>query len=291
MSHASHRAVTAVALLLTGSLSLATGVAAAHSGGLDANGGHFCREAGYESGACSPLDSYHCHQSGCVDYDGATGNGGGSDGGGDTTDSDRDVYKAPRSGVTGRTMRARRMLFTIDTSRERRGGSYSRSRFPHWADLNGDGCDTRAAVLISESRVRARRTADCKVTSGRWFSVYDGKKWSRPSDVDIDHLVALREAWVSGAHAWSRRDRKAFANDLRFRPSLRAVTDNVNASKSDRDPAEWLPGRARCKYAANWVQVKYRWRLKASRAERQVLAGILDGDCGARRVAIPIRGR
>lgn len=286
-------------LLALATLGVATG-AAAHSGGLDSNGGHYCRDAGYEAGTCSPLGSYHCHDVGCVDHDGATGNGGGDgdgDSGGDRdsgagpSEPTWDVYQPAPSGVTGETMRARRMFGLLTQARERGGYWYDRDEFPHWSDLNGDGCDTRAAVLISESLTSLQRTADCTVTSGAWFSVYDGQQWTNPSDVDVDHLVALREAWVSGAHSWSRTDRRAFANDLRFRPSLRAVTDNVNASKSDRDPAEWLPARARCEYAANWVQVKYRWRLKANLAERQVLAGILDGDCGARRIAIPIRGR
>lgn len=289
MAHTRRRACR-VAFLVICALTFSTGVAGAHSGGLDSNGGHYCREAGYESGACSPLNSYHCHDSGCVDYDGATGNGGG---GGETSDQEpeRDVYRAAPSGVTGRKMTARRMLSRVDNGRERRGGSYSRARFPHWADVNGDGCDTRAAVLIEESRIHASWTAGCSVTSGRWVSMYDGTRWSAASDVDVDHVVALKEAWVSGAYSWSRKARRGFANDLRFRPALRAVTDNVNASKGDRDPAEWLPAKARCTYAINWVQVKYRWRLKTSGAERRVLASILSGDCGSRRVAIPYRAR
>lgn len=255
------------------------GSAAAHSGGLDSDGGHYCGEAGYEAGTCSPLGSYHCHQSPCGD-------------GESEPDHDHvDVYEPARSASSGTTMRARRMLIKIASKRERRGGSYDRSRFGGWTDANADGCDTRQAVLISESRVRASRKADCTVTGGRWFSVYDGRSWTNPSDVDIDHVVALREAWVSGAYGWSRSTRRRFANDLRFQPSLRAVTDNVNQSKGDRDPAEWLPTRAQCRYAINWVQVKFRWRLTANQSERSALGSILSGDCGHRRVDVPLRGR
>ena len=64
-----------------------------------------------------------------------------------------------------------------------------------------------------------------------------------PSDVDIDHVVALKEAWDSGARSWSSVNRKRYANDLGYSGTLVAVTDNVNASKGDRDVAQWLPSR------------------------------------------------
>jgi hypothetical protein len=76
------------------------------------------------------------------------------------------------------------------------------------------------------------------VVSGSWRSLYDGATWSDPADVDIDHVVALAEAWTSGAASWTPGQREAFANDLNFGESLRAVTDNVNSSKGARDPAE-----------------------------------------------------
>lgn len=274
------RFARAVVALFTATLALGSGVAGAHSGGTDSSGGHYCREAGYESGSCGPLNSYHSHS-------------GGSTSGGSTAAPPPAVavYKAAPSANSGRRMRARAMFNNLGIRREVKAGSYARAKFPHWTDGNGDGCDTREAVLISESRVRATRTAPCTVTAGRWVSAYDGAWWSDPSDVDIDHLVALKEAWVSGAHGWSKGNRRAFANDLRFRPALQAVTDNVNQSKSDRDPAEWLPSRARCKYAVNWVQVKHRWRLKLDRAEHAALQRLLSGDCGSRLIDVPKRAR
>ena len=65
---------------------------------------------------------------------------------------------------------------------------------------------------------------------GKWYSYYDGATWTNPQDVDIDHLVALKEAWDSGARSWSARDRLAFANDIAFWPSLVAITDNINST-------------------------------------------------------------
>jgi Protein of unknown function (DUF1524) len=84
-------------------------------------------------------------------------------------------------------------------------------------------------------------TQRCAVSRGRWVSSYDGATWIIPSDVDIDHVVALKEAWESGARTWSATNRQRFANDLGHGWTLEAVTDNVNASKGDRDPAAWLP--------------------------------------------------
>lgn len=280
-----------VALGLTVAMAVPAGTAGAHSGGLDANGGHYCREAGYESGSCSPLNSYHCHESGCTDYDGETGSGGSDSGGGGGDGSGDDVYEPAKSANSGNTMPARRMFRGLVQARERRAQSYDRDEFPHWGDANGDGCDTRQAVLISESRIRALRTGDCTVTAGSWVSMYDGGTWTDPSDVDIDHVVALAEAWRSGAYGWTRQTRRRFANDLAFRPSLRAVTDNVNQSKGARDPSEWLPARARCAYAISWVQVKYRWRLRVNGPERRTLSGLLDGACGDRMVVVPWRAR
>jgi len=99
-------------------------------------------------------------------------------------------------------------------------------------------------VLIAESRVTPTYTSShCTVAKGKWYSYYDGATWTNPADVDIDHLVALAEAWGSGARLWSVTNRTRYANDLGFAASLVAVTDNVNMSKSAKDPAEWLPPR------------------------------------------------
>ncbi len=73
-----------------------------------------------------------------------------------------------------------------------------------------------------------------------WYSPYDGAAWTAASDVDIDHMVPLAEAWASGAWAWTTSQRQTYANDLGG-PELWAVTDNVSQSKGDKDPAEWQP--------------------------------------------------
>lgn len=168
--------------------------------------------------------------------------------------------------------------------RERREG-YDRELFKHWVDADGDGCDTRDEVLLAEA-VREPTVGDgCALSGGRWRSWYDGARWSDTADLDVDHVVALAEAWDSGARRWAATVRERFANDLGDPRSLVAVTDEVNASKSDRDVREWVPDRRVCRYARTWVVVKLRWRLTADRPEVRALRA-LAADCGDRRVRL-----
>ncbi|MGL5864381.1 MAG: HNH endonuclease family protein [Dermatophilaceae bacterium] len=162
-----------------------------------------------------------------------------------------------------------------DASEQNTG--YDRDLFPHWSDADGDCRDTRHEVLIGEAEpdtsLSYTSAAECRVDTGRWFSYYDRVSWTEASDLDVDHLVPLAEAWGSGASDWSAERREAYANDLGDRRTLVGVTDTVNQSKSDQDPAEWLPAADRCRYLAEWVAVKIRWGLSADDAERAALQG------------------
>ena len=164
-------------------------------------------------------------------------------------------------------------------------GGYDRKLFKHWIDADHDGKNTRAEVLIAESLVSVHFSSTGKtVTTGKWLSLYDGETWTRASDVDIDHVVALGEAWRSGAWKWSAARRQAYANDLGVAWTLRAVTDNVNQEKSDDDPTNWLPPleSATCTYLTDWVAVKIRWKLTIDAEERQSIRdGWLDARCFA----------
>jgi uncharacterized protein DUF1524 len=147
---------------------------------------------------------------------------------------------------------------------------YSRDLFPHWIDADHNSCDTREEVLITESTSPAQvDPSGCKVIAGDWTSLYDGVTTEDPSTFDIDHVVALAEAWDSGASGWTTDRRRAFANDLDHPQSLRAVTASSNRSKSDLDPAQWKPTRdgAWCEYARDWVTTKKTWDLSADHDE------------------------
>ena len=157
---------------------------------------------------------------------------------------------------------------------------YSRDLFPTWLDLDGNGCDAREDTLIAESVVTAQvnHSDGCDVVSGHWFSIYDGVEITEPSELDVDHLVPLAEAWRSGAHGWDGARRAAFANDLTFADHLIAVTASTNRSKSDSPPNEWRPPRREtwCRYASAWVDVKATWSLSATTPERDALGQMLD---------------
>lgn len=162
-------------------------------------------------------------------------------------------------------------------------GGYKRSYFKLWIDANHNEKNTRAEVLIAESLIPVHFTATGKtVSTGKWLSLYDGETWTRASDVDIDHVVALGEVWRSGGWNWSAARREAYANDLGASWTLRAVTDTVNQAKSDYDPANWLPPltSANCVYLTDWVAVKIRWQLSVDAKERKAISsGWLDADC------------
>ena len=156
---------------------------------------------------------------------------------------------------------------------------YERELFRHWIDADGDGCDARREVLIAEAIEAPTVGSRCSLTGGRWFSAYDGVVTDDPSTFDIDHMVALKEAWDSGAHAWSSDRRRAFANDLEIPESLIAVTASSNRSKSDRDPADWLPPLSsyHCKYIRDWMVVKIRWELSVDPREFSAIRSVAAG--------------
>ncbi|MEZ7006114.1 HNH endonuclease family protein [Streptomyces sp. AD55] len=170
---------------------------------------------------------------------------------------------------------ARGYLASLKVAPENRTG-YKRDLFPHWITQSGT-CNTRETVLKRDG-TNVVTNAACAATSGSWYSPFDGATWTAASDVDIDHLVPLAEAWDSGASSWTTAQRQAFANDL-TRPQLLAVTDTVNQSKGDKDPAEWMPPRAayHCTYVRAWVQVKYYYGLSVDTAEKTALTNRLAG--------------
>lgn len=150
---------------------------------------------------------------------------------------------------------------------------YSRDKFPHWSN-QGDGCNTRQVVL---KRDADNYSGSCPVTSGKWYSYYDGITVESPSEIDIDHIIPLAEAWRSGASSWTTEKRESFANDLDG-PQLIAVTSSVNRSKGDQDPSTWKPPRsgAHCAYAKWWIHTKYRWGLHLQSSEKSALQSMLN---------------
>ncbi|UQA95763.1 HNH endonuclease family protein [Streptomyces halobius] len=171
---------------------------------------------------------------------------------------------------------ARTYLAEIKKQAEGPQDGYSRDKFPHWIDQGGS-CNTREVVLKRDG-TDVEQDGSCAATSGTWVSAYDGATWTQASDLDIDHVIPLSEAWKSGAADWTTERRQQLANDLAH-SQLIAVTDNVNQEKGDQDPAEWLPPQAsyHCEYARMWVWVKHAYGMTADSAEKAALTKILDG--------------
>ncbi|WP_304451003.1 HNH endonuclease family protein [Nocardiopsis sp. YSL2] len=154
---------------------------------------------------------------------------------------------------------------------------YDRAMFPHWSTV-GDGCNTRETVLARDGR-DVEADDECRAVSGSWDSVYDGESFTDAGDLDIDHMVPLKEGWRSGAHAWTTEEREQFANDLERSPQLWAASASSNRSKGDADPSDWMPPSEdfHCEYVAAWIEVKHEWDLTVDPDEEAALREVLSG--------------
>jgi len=171
---------------------------------------------------------------------------------------------------------ARSWLSSLRVAPTGSSSGYSRDKFPHWTTVSGS-CNTRETVLKRDG-TNVVVDSSCAATSGTWYSPFDGATWRAASDVDIDHMVPLANAWRSGAATWTTAKRQAFANDLNH-PQLIAVTDDVNSSKGDKSPDQWKPPLTSywCTYSKMWVASKYEWGLSITSAEKSALTSMLNG--------------
>ena len=150
---------------------------------------------------------------------------------------------------------------------------YSREEFGHGWSTQSDHCDSRVDVLKAEDEVTP--PSGCAISSGRWVSLYDGITVTSAHDLDIDHLVPLANAWVSGARSWTDTQRATFANDVAT--ELIAVSAHSNRSKGDQPPPGYEPpNRAEdCQYAVRWIAVKIKYHLSIQRTEHDALDQML----------------
>lgn len=181
------------------------------------------------------------------------------------------------------TFTIERQTFTFEIAPEHEQG-YDRDDWPHWNKHVGGQCFTvRDKVLAEESLIPVvtvpGASGRCRVTLGWWRDPYTGSELGRSSDVDVDHVVPLKEAHDSGGHAWTKKRRRAYANDLSYSWHLIAVEDNENQSKSDADPADYLPPNTdfRCQYLEAWIRIKDEWGLNMDQQEADSVAAALGG--------------
>jgi hypothetical protein len=155
-----------------------------------------------------------------------------------------------------------------------------------WVDTDHDDCNQRDDVLLRDAvpgtaKVAQQGACDHDVLAGTWHDPYTGrtlrftdlKDLAQAEAIQIDHVVPLAEAWVSGARGWSRDRREVFANDL---GELLAVDGPTNMSKGDGDPAAWRPRQGyQCAYARRWIAVKLRYGLAVDPPEKAALTQML----------------
>jgi hypothetical protein len=160
---------------------------------------------------------------------------------------------------------------------------YSRDQFGQtWADVNRNGCDTRNDILKRDliSITYKPKTRDCVVLTGVLEDKYSGETINfvrgniSSMDVQIDHVVALSNAWQTGAFKLTKIERTALANDPL---NLFAVKGRLNSQKSDGDAATWLPPLKsfRCAYVAQQIAVKAKYSLWVTAPEKSAMVGIL----------------
>lgn len=152
--------------------------------------------------------------------------------------------------------------------------AYERKLWRHWIDADKDCQDARQEVLIRDSQEPVTFTDEkqCRVATGKWICPYTGKVITDPSKVDVDHVVALKDAHDSGGWSWTPEQRKAFANNLEP-DHLVASSQYGNRSKGAKGPDEWLPplAEARCPYLNQWMSLKQEAGLQFEDKEHAVL--------------------
>ncbi|KAF9645867.1 hypothetical protein BDM02DRAFT_390108 [Thelephora ganbajun] len=179
-------------------------------------------------------------------------------------------------GITVETARSYLSQLTVDTPSN--SPAYKRSYFKLWDTISGH-CNTRKVVLIRDG-TNVVTDDNCAIVSGSWVSPYDDISITSARGLDIDHLVPLKEAWISGARNWTPDRREQFANEL-TQPQLVAVTHAINEAKGDKNPANWLPpvDSYKCTYVLAWIQVKYNYGLTVDSNEQAALGSTLDNYC------------
>ena len=156
---------------------------------------------------------------------------------------------------------------------------YARSQFPHWSDPDRNGCDARNDTLKRDltNIIYKVGTRECKVIAGQLLDPFTGKVITFSATkvvIDIDHVVALSNAWQTGAAYFDKNKRTQIANDPL---NLLAVDSKLNRQKGDGDAATWLPPYKafRCEYVARQVAVKAKYGLWVTQPEKVAIDKIL----------------
>jgi hypothetical protein len=194
--------------------------------------------------------------------------------------------QARPSGAPGWVTTAKQRLSNLTTKAAGSMTGYQprvRSFGPAWYDVDLNSCDTRNDILARDlTQVGYKGKSHCKVAKGTLKDPYTGKtidfvQGKNSSAVQIDHVVALADAWRTGAKKWTPQLRLFYANDPLV---LLAVDGPANQAKSDGDAADWLPpnNTFECRYVARQIAIKTKYALWVTPAERKAMTDVLS-DC------------
>ena len=199
----------------------------------------------------------------------------------------------PASGVEQEPGMATAVLETLAVKGRAPKTGYTRAQFgPAWADVDRNGCDTRNDILkrdLTSITYRAK-TRNCVVESGTLVDRYSGETINfvkgniSSMEVQIDHVVALSNAWQTGAFQLTADQRRALSNDPL---NLFAVKGRLNSQKGDGDAATWLPPLKsfRCSYVAQQIAVKAKYSLWVTAPEKAAIVSIL-AKCPTQKVPV-----
>lgn len=164
------------------------------------------------------------------------------------------------------------------------GGEYNRKEWKHWRDLDKDGENTRQEVLIEENLASPDSTKydeKGRIAQGRWICMFTGDTIYNARELDVDHLVPLKEAHLSGGENWYETQKMLYANFMDHTDHLVAVKASANRSKGAKDPSKWMPDVNKCWYLETWIRVKSNWGLDFDDAEADSITKYKDQyDCG-----------
>lgn len=166
-------------------------------------------------------------------------------------------------------------------------------QFGRWInDPYDETCfNTRAMVLLrdSEREVVFKDTNHCMIDSGRWNDPYTGQNYKAATDIQIDHFVPLKNAYLSGAYKWNFKTRCLYANYLGSNYHLLSVNSTENMRKGDRGPEKYIPPNPEytCTYIKNWLSIKFLWGLRMTPSEAEAVAtAIKNNNCDPRKFRI-----
>lgn len=147
--------------------------------------------------------------------------------------------------------------------------------FTGWRDPDRNCLNTREEVLIFWSDpnelvlgVDKRGRPNCTVEAGLWIDPFSNMKYTDPKELDIDHIVALKEANRSLTKEWTVEQKRAFGQN---QMNLIPVHKSLNRQKQDKDPTQWMPPANQCDYLRRWIFVKFIYKLKMDDKEQNAI--------------------